>query len=318
RYSIKDSNPALWQQLHSFAGLIQNEKFLGFALINLGLFLVALGAFAITRFVYGPLRRIEIQNTYDRLLNYVLFKLVFVGAIMKPHWEELFIWVAWYALAGAARILVMIARDRLDHAVLSADTQVEPQHVRAAIFLGIVGVATLEATFLCKSIAPDMFWMLAFESATLFIETVHAGVKYGVALIEASGWQPLSYLTDFFAAEVSVLLLTLIHYFHIAYLHRFSLSVVDVILGLNVRSVLLNLMKRISAMLRHRSVAFSLDMRFPDASKSQLADHNDDCAICRDTMFQAKVLPCGHLFHAGCIASWLDQHSSCPVCRISL
>lgn len=46
------------------------------------------------------------------------------------------------------------------------------------------------------------------------------------------------------------------------------------------------------------------------------------CTIClsdyheEDTL---RVLPvCGHSFHAMCIDIWLQQHSTCPVCRISL
>ncbi|CAI9091272.1 OLC1v1026247C1 [Oldenlandia corymbosa var. corymbosa] len=42
-----------------------------------------------------------------------------------------------------------------------------------------------------------------------------------------------------------------------------------------------------------------------------LADYNKE-----DTL---RILPaCGHFFHASCIDAWLYQHSTCPVCRISL
>ena len=43
-----------------------------------------------------------------------------------------------------------------------------------------------------------------------------------------------------------------------------------------------------------------------------------DCTICQETVrtgIYRKINSCGHCFHVHCIDSWLDQHSSCPVCR---
>ncbi|GFQ04338.1 putative RING-H2 finger protein atl36 [Phtheirospermum japonicum] len=49
---------------------------------------------------------------------------------------------------------------------------------------------------------------------------------------------------------------------------------------------------------------------------------NAQCTVCLseyqkdDTL---RILPvCGHSFHAKCIDIWLQQHSTCPVCRVSL
>ncbi|KAI3514440.1 hypothetical protein L1887_12843 [Cichorium endivia] len=42
------------------------------------------------------------------------------------------------------------------------------------------------------------------------------------------------------------------------------------------------------------------------------------CAVCKEKLVlgsSAKKLPCKHLYHSGCIAPWLAQVSSCPVCR---
>ncbi|PKA47554.1 RING-H2 finger protein ATL38 [Apostasia shenzhenica] len=49
---------------------------------------------------------------------------------------------------------------------------------------------------------------------------------------------------------------------------------------------------------------------------------NMQCTVCL-LEYQEKdlyrVLPyCGHDFHADCIDTWLKQHSTCPVCRVSL
>jgi len=51
---------------------------------------------------------------YDRTLNFLLFKVVFVGAILEPRWEELLIWTAWFTILGFLRVFSMLCRDRFD------------------------------------------------------------------------------------------------------------------------------------------------------------------------------------------------------------
>jgi Ring finger domain len=46
------------------------------------------------------------------------------------------------------------------------------------------------------------------------------------------------------------------------------------------------------------------------------------CAVCLGGIHQDEIvrrLPfCSHLFHRDCIDKWLDLHSTCPVCRITV
>ncbi|KAG6538124.1 hypothetical protein ZIOFF_003235 [Zingiber officinale] len=45
------------------------------------------------------------------------------------------------------------------------------------------------------------------------------------------------------------------------------------------------------------------------------------CSICLEdfkVMTQALAMPCGHLFHEGCLKEWLRRRNSCPLCRFSL
>uniref|UniRef100_A0A0D9XP41 RING-type E3 ubiquitin transferase n=1 Tax=Leersia perrieri TaxID=77586 RepID=A0A0D9XP41_9ORYZ len=58
------------------------------------------------------------------------------------------------------------------------------------------------------------------------------------------------------------------------------------------------------------------------SSSSNSSDAAAQCVVCladyeeKDVL---RILPyCGHDFHVACIDIWLMQHSTCPVCRISL
>lgn len=53
-----------------------------------------------------------------------------------------------------------------------------------------------------------------------------------------------------------------------------------------------------------------------------LTSEDAQCAVCLAEYHREdilRILPyCGHSFHMTCIDIWLQQHSTCPVCRISL
>ncbi|XP_050212142.1 RING-H2 finger protein ATL38-like [Mercurialis annua] len=52
------------------------------------------------------------------------------------------------------------------------------------------------------------------------------------------------------------------------------------------------------------------------------ASEDAQCTVCLTEYHEddvLRILPyCGHSFHVTCIDIWLQQHSTCPVCRISL
>lgn len=44
----------------------------------------------------------------------------------------------------------------------------------------------------------------------------------------------------------------------------------------------------------------------------------ETCVVCQEKMAvgsKAKLMPCGHRFHDGCIVAWVQKNNSCPTCR---
>ena len=49
-------------------------------------------------------------------------------------------------------------------------------------------------------------------------------------------------------------------------------------------------------------------------------NQTEECCICMDIDNTQTwvILPCGHKFHGLCISSWLNNHQTCPVCRLNI
>jgi hypothetical protein len=65
-------------------------------------------------FFFGSLRETESKNIYDRLLHYVLFKIVFLGAILEPS-SDLLVYVICFSILGFLKIFCWLTRDRFEH-----------------------------------------------------------------------------------------------------------------------------------------------------------------------------------------------------------
>lgn len=103
------------------------------------------------------------------------------------------------------------------------------------------------------------------------------------------------------------------------FLHGLSFQLIDAILFLDIRSIVMSMLKRVQSYLNYRHVTYSLKHAFPDAAPGPSAEQ---CTICMDRMVTAKQLPCGHMFHLACLRAWLQQSGAvsfaCPLCRTPL
>ncbi|GCB67771.1 hypothetical protein scyTo_0005201 [Scyliorhinus torazame] len=53
----------------------------------------------------------------------------------------------------------------------------------------------------------------------------------------------------------------------------------------------------------------------PRATKQQVQDYGDVCAICYQAMRTAVITVCGHYYHSSCLRRWLYVQKTCPMCH---
>ncbi|CAL4061532.1 unnamed protein product [Meganyctiphanes norvegica] len=58
--------------------------------------------------------------------------------------------------------------------------------------------------------------------------------------------------------------------------------------------------------------------KYRQASFTELAHHDDVCAICLYFMSSARVTPCFHYFHADCLRQCLRESNKCPICQYNI
>lgn len=113
-------------------------------------------------------------------------------------------------------------------------------------------------------------------------------------------------------------------YVHICKHSVLTTQLIDAVLLLDMRAVLLSLLRRLRSHVSYRAATSRLNTSFRDVHPAALAAASGgasiDCTICMDEIVHvAKQLPCGHVFHLSCLRAWLQQSGSesftCPNCR---
>ncbi len=79
----------------------------------------------------------------------------------------------------------------------------------------------------------------------------------------------------------------------------------------------------------HRDLAATFQASLPTIELKDLPDNSQDCHICKepfenpgphtsDNIEVPVKLPCTHIMGSSCLAAWLENHKTCPMCRVVL
>ncbi|KAJ2160137.1 hypothetical protein GGF46_002507 [Coemansia sp. RSA 552] len=321
RLTVKHHSPMLWCSVSWTLGALLSNKWHVLGLVNALVAVVSLARKALVQLVFGRLSLGEVHHSYDRILNFVLFKVVSVRATLDADWEDLAIWTAAYCSFGALYLIGGLARDHLEGLRMTpAQTGVRWGFV--ALMAGVLG-ATVVMGAVCWAQLRPLAGILGIEVLTILFDVGQTLLKYAAYAWDSDSteaWEARSdaVLLGEFGTDICILVLTLVHYSHILVINGVTLNIVSVLVFFNIRSIASKLLRKVRKLTAFCKAVESMRCQFPDASKDDIVRFNDRCSICREILVTAKKLPCDHLFHRSCLRSWLVRHLSCPTCRIAL
>ncbi|VVC26190.1 Hypothetical protein CINCED_3A015240 [Cinara cedri] len=118
--------------------------------------------------------------------------------------------------------------------------------------------------------------------------------------------------------DLGIRVMEILHYSHAIIWTNSYLTMAGFVIFMHMRQLISDIQKRLQKHKNFLWVHSHLEKNYPMASIEELDVNSDNCAICWEKMDSARKLPCGHLFHNGCLQSWMEQEPSCPTCRLSL
>ncbi|GAB5372491.1 hypothetical protein AAMO2058_001670300 [Amorphochlora amoebiformis] len=275
---------------------------------------------------FGELSDAELKSIRERTLNYLLFKIVFMGAILNADVHELLVWTTWFGTMCFLRVFIIICKERF-RAIPESSTNAGRFYVLHISTIFSVCVANTILALLCWNLFGEagvsVLFLLLFENVVIFVDCLQVAVKYsihlGCFLTPPRNLNECSVHMHYieFVAECTTQVITLAHFVHVWTVYGVSFTLIDLFLFMNMRSVFVDLMKRVATFKNYRSAMLEIQRSFPIATDLELKS-NSKCAICLDNMAVAKKLPCGHLFHKHCLEQWIKFKRICPCCRASI
>ncbi|EIE90098.1 hypothetical protein RO3G_14809 [Rhizopus delemar RA 99-880] len=227
--------------------------------------------------------------------------LIFIGAVMDPVWRHILRLSMWIGVLGFMRIFSLLSRDRLDNLTTITFVSIH-KYYKIILLLSTILFSNIIWYLGSFYLFPTSLAFLTLEFLPVVLDTIQVLIKYITHLLdqwvenrfESKRW--INYYIEL-SADVLILGCTLLQYLQLMWMHGISFGLVDIVLFLNVRSVLKNLHNKIIIYRERWKAMVYVRQRYVDASPEELSKLNDDCAICREKMKTAKKLACGHLFH---------------------
>lgn len=152
-------------------------------------------------------------------------------------------------------------------------------------------------------------WTYYAVTEKVFVELLLAFVTYlQLPVLEnlESLWVPVAIRT--FTASISFIFLLPLFFFQQYYIALISLYLN---VYLRYKEMKLNC-------LHDLNIERAVLTQYRYATKQELIEFDDVCAVCLCQMHLARITPCHHIFHGECLRQCLKTSNQCPICKREL
>eukprot|EP01029_Cantina_marsupialis_P007640 TRINITY_DN1858_c0_g1_i1.p1 TRINITY_DN1858_c0_g1~~TRINITY_DN1858_c0_g1_i1.p1 ORF type:complete len:435 (-),score=41.08 TRINITY_DN1858_c0_g1_i1:301-1605(-) len=289
-----------------------NSKLNVLVLGNFALMVLLCGALIVKQVFLGNLRSSDKERLKDLIRFYVFdccLSLIVFREELGVRLVALFVWLlfikAFHELCGSREDFFETTEDIRKY-----------DHIRLGSLISLLIVYDICLIWILAKSAinePSFLMFLALEHVILLIRLLSVGTKHSLRIFEI--WRNGDWalkgeivLVVELLENFCILISNMVLFFLITSHYEFPIYM--------IRSVAYDVRRfteKIAAFRSFRAVLSKLSS-LPDATSEQL-NNEEGCVICRDTMNEAKVLPCGHIFHMNCLKTWVMKQANCPMCR---
>ncbi|XP_019849864.1 PREDICTED: E3 ubiquitin-protein ligase AMFR-like [Amphimedon queenslandica] len=277
--------------------------------------------------VFGTLRSTEKRHLQDKFWNFVFYKFIFIfGVLNIQEIREMLVWCSWFALIGCFLLTSQLCKDRFLYLSFSPSTP-SSSHAKMIMFLSCILVSCAGLFMVCAIIGwqfgfnyfafvfSEIYVLFTLTLLTLIRQIIHLWDMHHEGL-----WENRNVYTYYaeFVLEISSLSVQFFHHLHMLLFANMFLSVASLILLMKLRFLYQEIQHKLKRHHNYVMVKHTLERSFNLVGPNELRHIQETCAICWEKMNTARQLPCGHVFHFGCLRSWLEQDPVCPTCRQTL
>lgn len=274
----------------------------------------------------GTLRYSENLHMREAFWDHLFRKSMFVLlALEAKTTAECAPWAIWFTALGSIILLTILCKDRFEYLSTSPAAKPWPL-IKISILLAFIFITTLTCTTVVFANHFSNFSLFLLADACYVLTFVMSVIIRCLVLTydmrTNSIWEnrtAIIYYSELFCG-ISLASIELLHHLHLLIIgfSSFFKKFCSLWCLIKMHTLVSEMRKRYKRHKNYLLIEYLLEYNFMMATKEEIEDNSDNCAICWDEMETARKLPCNHLFHNSCLRSWLEQDTSCPTCRTSL